>query len=93
MGASTPSLQELQRSPTIPALCGEDFEHLTFVIHGAPEVVRFTIDPYEQSSGAGESHPRALTEPYVNLSIHPALIVQPLTVRGASVQTDGGAPS
>ena len=63
------------------------------MIHGAPEVVRFTIDPGEQSSGAGESHPRALTEPYVNLSIHPALIVQPLTVRGASVQTDGGAPS
>ena len=36
------------------------------------------VDAHEQSSGAGESHPRALTEPYVNLSIHPALIVQPL---------------
>jgi len=29
------------------------------------------------SSSAGEFHPHALTEPDVNLSIHPALIVQP----------------
>jgi len=28
-------------------------------------------------SGAGESHPRALLKPDVNLSIHPAPIVQP----------------
>jgi hypothetical protein len=32
-----------------------------------------------ESSSAGEFHPHALTEPDVNLSIHPALIVQPLT--------------
>ena len=31
-----------------------------------------------ESSSAGEFHPHALTEPDVNLSIHPALIVQPL---------------
>ena len=36
-------------------------------------------------SGAGESHPRALPEPYVNLSIHTAPIVQPFAGR-ASVQ-------
>ena len=30
-----------------------------------------------ESSSAGESHPHALPEPDVNLSIHPALIVQP----------------
>ena len=29
----------------------------------------------EESSNAGESHPRVLTEPDVNLSIHPALII------------------
>jgi hypothetical protein len=34
----------------------------------------------EESSGAREFHPRALREPDVNLSIHPAPIVQPLTV-------------
>src|SRR3954467_13660069 len=30
-----------------------------------------------RSSRAGESHPRALTEPYVNLSAHTALVAQP----------------
>ena len=30
------TLQELQRSPAIPALCDEDFKHLTFVTDGAP---------------------------------------------------------
>ena len=29
-------------------------------------------------SSPGESHPQALTEPDVNLSIHPAPIIQPL---------------
>jgi hypothetical protein len=29
-----------------------------------------------ESSSPGESHPQALTEPDVNLSTHPALIVQ-----------------
>ena len=32
----------------------------------------------KESSSAGEFHPHALPEPDVNLSIHPALIVQPL---------------
>ena len=31
----------------------------------------------EESSSAGGSHPHGLPEPDVNLSIHPALIVQP----------------
>jgi hypothetical protein len=30
-----------------------------------------------QSSSPRESHPQALTEPYVNLSIHTALIIHP----------------
>ncbi len=34
---------------------------------------------HQQSSGAGEFHPHALTEPDVNLSAHPAPIVQPPT--------------
>ncbi len=34
-------------------------------------------DKSEQSSGPGEFHPQALTEPDVSLSTHPALIDQP----------------
>ena len=41
------TFEELQCSPAIPALCGEDFEHLTFVIEGTPEVVHLSVDPYE----------------------------------------------
>jgi len=41
------------------------------------------------SSSPGELHPQALTEPDVNLSIHPALIVQSQSVHlTASEQTD-----
>ena len=47
-------------------------------------VVAFTTNSWasmilegEESSSAGESHPHALPEPDVNLSIHPALIAQP----------------
>ena len=39
-----------------------------------------------QLSGAREFHPRALREPDMNLSTHPAPIVQPQTARGASGQ-------
>ena len=43
--------------------------------------------PSPQSSSAGESHPHALTEPDVNLSVHPALIAQPVPEEIASEQT------
>jgi hypothetical protein len=36
-----------------------------------------TILKVNESSSPGEFHPQALPEPDVNLSIHPALIVQP----------------
>ncbi len=39
------ALQELQRSPAIPPLRRENLQHLVFVIHGAPQVVRLAIDP------------------------------------------------
>ena len=41
------TLEELQCSSAIPAPCGEDFKHLTFVIDGAPEVMHLSADPYE----------------------------------------------
>ena len=48
--------------------------------------------------GAKSSSPRelpsqALTEPYVNLSIHTALIIQPLSNTDANVQIGVGWPS
>ena len=58
-------------------------EPITFQI-GAGEVIR-GID--NASSSAGEFHPHALTEPDVNLSAHPALIVQPANEGTASEQT------
>lgn len=38
--------------------------------------VAIIAEPNHESSSPGESHPQALTEPDVNLSTHPALIVQ-----------------
>lgn len=35
------------------------------------------ICTHDEVSGPGESHPRALSEPYVNLSTHTAPIIQP----------------
>jgi len=29
------------------AFCGKNFEHLAFMINGAPEVMRFTVDSHE----------------------------------------------
>ncbi len=34
----------------------------------------------QQSGGAGESHPHAPTDPYVNLSIHTAPLIQPIKI-------------
>ncbi len=39
--------EKLEGCPAIPALARENLEHLAFVIHGAPEVVRLAIDPNE----------------------------------------------
>lgn len=43
-------------------------------------VIQLTI-PVRVNNGQRESHPRALPEPDVNLSIHPAPIAQPVTQR------------
>jgi hypothetical protein len=40
--------------------------------------VLHTLDPDEKASGAGQLQPRALSEPEVILSHHPAPIVRPL---------------
>ena len=47
------------------------------MIYGAPEVAELAVDLHEQLSGAEELRPRALSEPDVILSYHPAPIVRP----------------
>src|SRR5262249_23755116 len=39
-----------------------------------------SVELHEEVSSAGESHPRALPEPYVNVSAHTAPIISRLTV-------------
>ena len=46
----------------------------------------------EESSSPGESHPQALTEPDVNLSAHPALIVQSQVEVQSAISRTGWAP-
>ena len=45
-----------------------------------------------KSSSPGESHPQALTEPDVNLSAHPALIVQSQVESQSATSRTGWAP-
>src|SRR5262249_3823025 len=53
--------------------------------------VRFQFAADDKSSGAGESHPHALTDPDVNLSAHPAPIVQPQAVPPSANAQRGAA--
>ena len=41
------SFEKLQRCLAIPVFRGKNFEHLTFVVHGTPEVMRLAVDPDE----------------------------------------------
>jgi hypothetical protein len=61
-----------------------------------PEVVEGAEQPplskQDQVSGAGEFHPHALSEPYVNLSVHTAPINQPVaSPRGAASERTASA--
>jgi hypothetical protein len=60
------------RSPRFPRKIASSARLIDFTSHYQGPYSRI-----EESSSAGESHPHALPEPDVNLSIHPALIVQP----------------
>ncbi len=73
-------------SPLVPTLGHQDVENITVLINSSPQVDLPAVDLQEQSSRAGESHPHALTDPDVNLSIHPALIAQPAMREGTSGQ-------
>ena len=55
----------------------QDVENEAILIDGAPKPVGLASNRDDEASGAGESHPRALSEPDVTLSRHPAPIVRP----------------
>ena len=60
------------------------------------EKLRFipVLEPHDPVSSPGESHPQALSEPDVNLSAHPAPIIQPQAKSpSASGQRAGGRVS
>src|SRR5918994_2303986 len=61
---------------------GDQFDHGEAAGQGAATpVLRDMAEKAMLASRAGESHPHALLEPYVNLSIHTAPDVRPLTCR------------
>jgi hypothetical protein len=76
------TLQESQEEPLcgvgIAAGLNEDVEYYPVLINGALEIVLYASDPDEGASGSGRSQPRALSEPDVILSHHPAPVVRPL---------------
>jgi hypothetical protein len=49
---------------------------LIFAAAGGYWMSRRALNPVDESSRPGESHPQALTDPDMNVSAHPALIVQ-----------------
>src|SRR5215471_17737578 len=51
----------------------------------------FRVSCYDESSSARESHPRALSDPDVNLAAHPAPIVQPQAVPPSASAQRGAA--
>jgi hypothetical protein len=61
----------------VPGLRDVAFKHLALVIQSPPKIVAFAVDLHRQASGARDFHPRAVSEPDVILSLHPAPIVQP----------------
>ena len=56
----------------------QQVENFAFVVNCAPQPELLARNHHSQVSGAGEFRPRALSEPDVILSHHPAPIVQPL---------------
>jgi hypothetical protein len=69
---------EFQRGTLVPFRLDQNIEDLALSIDGAPKIDHAAIDFQIESSGPGELHPQALTDPDVSVSTHPAPTVQPL---------------
>jgi len=87
--------QEVQALPFMtqvndPGLFAADFQtHPGFYLPSYPvlETDALVSGKDNKSSSPGESHPQALTEPDVNVSAHPAPMVQPLRKAVSNEQT------
>ena len=66
-----------ERRPLVAPGLDQHVEDFALGVDGAPQINQATIDFQIEASGAGEFHPRALSEPDVILSHHPAPIVRP----------------
>jgi len=75
-------LEQLPHKPlrggSISSALNEDVENEAVLIDGAPEPTLLAGDCDDKSSGPGELHPQALTDPDVSVSTHPAPTVQPV---------------
>ena len=71
-------LHEPSRCLGVSSALDQDVENKAILIDGPPQPVLLAGDRHDEVSGAGEFHLRALSEPDVMLSHHPAPIVQPL---------------
>ncbi len=66
---------------------------LSSMSKGAPKPIAFPPGHDDQSSGPGEFHPQALTDPDVSVSTHPAPTVQPVpdaAIANAQIMLDPG---
>src|ERR1700739_3903578 len=54
---------EFQRRPLVPPALDQNIKHFALGVDGAPQIGRAAIDFQIEASGAGEFHPRALSEP------------------------------
>src|SRR5580765_8200631 len=70
--------KEALRGFGVPPGLNQDVEHNAVLLHRPPKIMLNSLDADEQASGAGQLQPRALSEPDVILSHHPAPIVRPL---------------
>src|SRR5271165_2771468 len=69
---------QFQRGVLVALGLDQHIQNLALGVDGAPQVNHAPIDFQIEVSGAGEFRPRALSEPDVILSHHPAPIVRPL---------------
>jgi hypothetical protein len=69
---------QFERRPFVSPGLDQNVEHFTLGLHGTPRMDHPAIDCQIESSGPGELHPQALTDPDVSVSTHPALTVQPV---------------
>ena len=84
---------QLQRRPFVAPRLNQDVEHLTVLVDRPPQIYPATADRDIQSSGPGEFHPQALTDPDVSVSTHPAPTVQPVpdaAIANAQITPDPG---